>query len=170
MVVNMKKILNSDLLDRLLGHLLGDPFFLLGVGLFFLALFGLILILKTLQKKSLSEIIIEEEKPKEKQKPFQKIEQSKETVSYSLNNDKVVLEVFSKRLGQIEETLQTISEQLNKLKNKESQNMVLEELKANLENLKNIPGQDNMTRGEILDISTKVDKIYQVMVSLSQSE
>ena len=166
----MKKILSSDLLDQLLGQLLGDPFFLVGVGLFALALIALILILRTLQKKSLSEVIIEEENPKDKQKPILKKEQTKDAVYRTLDNDKLVLEVFSKRLGQIEETLQSISDQLNKLKKQESQNTVLEELKTNLVNLKNIPAQDNMTRGEILDISTKIDKIYQVMVSLSQSE
>lgn len=134
-------------------RLSGDAFFWFGIGLFCLSVMGIVLILKSLQKNS------------DENSTF-----GSPTESFKEGDAVVGLETIAERLDNMEKILLKISQQLDAPSGVEK-NELSAELRSLLQALKTNPiaTESNQTN-QINQLSSKVDKIYQVLISLSASE
>lgn len=130
-----------------------DPYFWTGVGLFVFSIMGIVWILKSLQKHPEENSVLTAENT-----VVALPTQAKETKSEKIP---VTLELLSNRLDNIEKLLATLTPKIGQSQDK---NELSEEVRAIQQTLKKAGPGDTK---DIRDLSTKLDKIYQVLVSLS---
>lgn len=138
-----------------LTEVFGDPFFWVGVGLFVFSMMGIIWILKIFQKQpEETSMLTTESMPasastvKEKTKPRPR--------------NPATLDELSVRLEKIETIL---AELAPKLQQPQEKNELADEMRTIAQTLKLQSGTGDPK--EMRDLSAKLDKIYQVLVSLS---
>ena len=143
-----------------------DPVFIFGAILLFISGIGLLLLLKLLQKQSETSEMVETPMQPQVQAPTQ-IEPQTHPPAVSLEN-------LSSHLSKVEALLKDLSKDINQMQNvlkkenKNDQSGLKEELKLIIENIK-MPQGSTEGGEEVKLLAAKVDKIYQVLVTLSES-
>ena len=149
-----------------MNELLNDHTLWIGIGLFAFSIGGIVLILKTLQKHSDSDSMVP---PPENLSPNPDsssgvLPATKEGVAH---NHTLNLKTVTDQLDHIENILSSIAKKLDQ-PNSDKKNQLTEELNSIVKTLKS--STETIDQNQINQLSSKVDKIYQVLISLSAPE
>lgn len=142
--------------------LLKDNYFLFGIVLFFSSILGIVWILRSLQKQS-ADSAETEFSGQYNLSQVAPDATAKDTLipESSKNVEKATLEILVKQLNNIEKNLAEIARKLEHQDHGKKNGAVAQTLKSSPS-----PGENS----QIDQLSAKVEKIYQVLVALSNSE